>query len=90
MQSFGIEYKPAILKNPQVKALLECLYGALSIMLRTAGFQVITDLDPMDIEQFIIVAALAIPFIYHNILGCYTGAVDFGQDILFDLSYMAG
>ena len=41
------------------------------------------------LEQFIIDAAWAVCSTHHNILGSSKEAAVFGQDILFDLSYLA-
>ena len=46
-------------------------------------------LDSADIEQLIIVAALVVCSTHHTILGYSLEAAVFGQDMLFDLPYLA-
>ena len=55
-------------------------------MLDTASLEGKDDLDPMDIEQFIIDAAKIVCITHHTTLGSSQGAAIFGKDMLFDLS----
>ena len=58
-------------------------------MLHTAELEGNDDLNLMNIEQLIMDDACAVHSIHHTILGSCLGATTFGQDMLFDLQYLA-
>ena len=53
----NIEFKLTMVKNPQVCSIVECLHGELDNIFCTSILEARYDLDPMDIEQYIIDAA---------------------------------
>jgi hypothetical protein len=58
-------------------------------MLRTAELDMADSVTPDDIDVFLDNAAWAIRSTYHTILKASPGAAIFGQDMLFDISFMA-
>ena len=75
---FGIEYKPTTIKNPKASALLEHLHGVLGNMIHMARLQCTNDLNPTNIEQFIIDADWAVYSTHNTVLGSSPGVATFG------------
>ncbi len=63
--------------------------GALGNMLCTSGLDMSETVTPNDIENFIMNADWAICSTYHTVLKSSPGAAIFGQDMMFDLPYLA-
>ncbi len=58
-------------------------------MLRTAELDMADSVTPDDIDVFIENAAWAIRSIYHTVFKASPGAANFGQDMLFDIPFVA-
>ena len=58
-------------------------------MLHTVRLEDKVNLDPMDIDQFVIEAAWAVCSTHHNFLGSSPGTAVFGHDMLFDFPNLA-
>jgi hypothetical protein len=58
-------------------------------MLRTAELDVADSVTPNDVDVFLDNAAWAIRSIYHTVLKASPGAAIFGQDMLFDIPFVA-
>ncbi len=88
--SYGIKHKPAAIKNPQAKAILECIHQVLGQMLRTAEIDMADSVAPNDANVFLDNAAWAICSTHHTVLKASPGAAIFGWDMLFDIPFIAG
>ncbi len=87
--SYGIKRKPTTIKNPQAKAILECVHQVLGQMLRTAEINMADSVTPNDVDVFLDNAAWGICSTYHTVLKASPGATIFGQDMLFDIPFIA-
>jgi hypothetical protein len=58
-------------------------------MLRTAELDMADSVTPDDIDVFLDNAAWAIHSTYHTVLKASLGAAIFGQDMLFDIPFVA-
>jgi hypothetical protein len=58
-------------------------------MLRTAELDMADSVTPDDVDVILDNAAWAIHSIYHMVLKASPGAAIFGQDMLFDIPFMA-
>ena len=58
-------------------------------MLRTTDIDMATSVEPSDIDAFIRNEAWAICSTYHTVLKASPGAAIFGQDMLFDIPFLA-
>ncbi len=58
-------------------------------MLRTAELDMANSVTPNDVDVFLDKVAWAIRSTYHTVLEASPGAAIFGQDMLFDISFMA-
>ena len=58
-------------------------------MLRTAEIDMANSVKTSDIDVFLTDAAWAICSIYHTVLKASPGAAIFGQDMLFDIPFIA-
>ena len=67
-----------MVKNPEAKAILECLNRALNNMLCTTRCHGKDNLRAADIEQFVINAAQAVSSTHYNIFGSSPGVAIFG------------
>jgi hypothetical protein len=57
--TYGIKHKPATIKNPQAKAIFECLHQVLAQMLCTAELNMAETVTPDDVNVFLDNADLA-------------------------------
>ncbi len=57
--------------------------------MRTSELDMADSVDPADIDTFIDNAAWAIHSTYHTVLNASPGAAVFGQDMLFDILFVA-
>ena len=57
--------------------------------MRTSELDMADSVDPADIDTFIDNAAWAIHSTYHTVLKASPGAAIFGQDMLFDILFVA-
>ncbi len=81
--------KPTTIKNPQANAICEQVYQVLGTMMCTSELDMADSVDPADIDTFIDNAAWAICSTYHTVLKASPGAAIFGQDMLFDILFVA-
>jgi hypothetical protein len=88
-ESFGIKHKPTTIKNPQANGILERVHQVLGQMLRTAELDMADSVTPNDVNVFLDNEAWAIHSTYHTVLKASPGAAIFGQDMLFDIPFMA-
>jgi hypothetical protein len=81
--------KLTMVKNPQANGILERVHQVLGHMLCTAELDMANSVTPDDVNVFLDIAALAICSTYHTVLKASPGAAIFGQDMLFDIPFMA-
>ena len=70
---FGVELEQTMVKSPHASTLLECQHEVLGNML--SGKE---ELNPIDVEHFIIDAAWVVCSTYHILLGCSPVITVFG------------
>ncbi len=87
--TYGIKRKPTSVKNPQANAILERIHAGLGNMLRTSKLDMAKTVKPSDINVFLSDAAWAVCSTYHTVLKASPGAAIFGQDMLFDILFIA-
>jgi hypothetical protein len=79
-----------MVKNPQANGILECVHQVLGQMLRTAELDMADSVTPNDIDVFLLDnMAWAIRSTYYTVLKAYPGAAIFGQDMLFNIPFVA-
>ncbi len=88
--TYGIKHKPTSVKNPQANAILERIHAVIGNMLRTSKLNMAEMVKPSDIDVFLSDAAWAIRSTHHTVLKASPGAAIFGQDMLFDILFIAG
>jgi hypothetical protein len=88
-KSSGITRKPKMVKNPGANGILERVHQVLGQMLCTAELDTANSVTPNDINVFLDNAAWAIHSTYHMVLKASPGAAIFGQDMLFDIPFVA-
>ncbi len=86
---YGIKHKPTSVKNPQANAILERIHAVLGNMLRTSELDMAKTVKASDIDVFLSDAAWAVHSTYHTVCKASPGAVIFGQDMLFDIPFIA-
>ena len=59
------------------------------VMLCTAEIDMVNSVDASDIDTFLTNVAWAIRSTYHTVLKASPGAAIFGQDMLFDIPFLA-
>ncbi len=77
------------LRIQKVNATCECVHQVLGTMMRTSQLDMADSVDPADIDTFIDNAAWAIRSTYHTVLKASPGAAIFGQDMLFNIPFIA-
>jgi hypothetical protein len=87
--TYGIKRKPTSVKNPQANAILEHINAVIMNMLCTAEINMVNSVKPSDINVFLSDAAWAICSTHHTVLKASPGAAIFGQDLLFDIPFIA-
>ncbi len=87
--TYGIKCKLTSVKNLQANATLERIHAVLGNMLRTSKLNMAESGEASDIEVFLSDAAWAICSTCHTVLKASPGAAIFGQDILFDIPFIA-
>jgi hypothetical protein len=76
-------------KNLHTNAILEHIHAVLRNMLHTSKLDMAEMVKPSDIDIFLSDAAWAICSTYHTVLKASPGAAIFGQDMLFDIPFIA-
>jgi hypothetical protein len=79
---------PTTVKNPQANGILEHVRQVLGQMLHTAETDMADSITPVDVDVFLDNAASA-SSTYHTVLKASPGAAIFGQDMLFDIPFVA-
>jgi hypothetical protein len=87
--TYGIKHKQISVKNPQANAILEGIHAVLGNMSRTSELDMAKMVKPSDIEAFLSDAAWAISSTYHTVLKASSDGAIFGQDMLFDIPFIA-
>ena len=87
--SYRLKRKPTTIKNPQANAILECIHGVFTDMLRMSNLDMQDTVNAEMIDDFLVNAAWAIRSTYHTVLKSSPGAAIFGRDMLFDIPYIA-
>ncbi len=88
-ESYAITRKPTMVKNPRANGILERVHQVLGQMLCTAELDMADSVTPDDVDVFLDNAAWAIRSTYHTVLKASPGAAIFGQDMLFDIPFVA-
>jgi hypothetical protein len=78
-----------MVKNLQANAILERVHQILGQMLCTVEIDIAKSVTPDDFAVFIDIAAWVICSSYHTVLKASPGAAMFGQDMLFDIPFVA-
>jgi hypothetical protein len=78
-----------MVKNPQANAILECMHQFIGQMLRTAEIDTAKSVTPNHVNIFLDNALWAISSTYHTVLKASPGAAIFGQDMLFNIPFIA-
>jgi hypothetical protein len=86
---YGIKSKPTSIKNPTANAILECIHAVFTKMLRTAKLDMAELVNASDIDVFLSDAAFTIHSIHHTVLKASPCAAIFGQDMLFNIPFIA-
>jgi hypothetical protein len=87
--TYGVKRKPTSIKNPPVNAILEHIHAVFTNMLRTAEPNTTKLVNASDIDIFLADAAWVILSTHHTVLKVSPGAAIFGQDMLFDIPFIA-
>jgi hypothetical protein len=87
--SYSIKRKPTTVKNPQATAILERVHQVLGQMLHTSELDMANSVSPDDVDVFLDNTAWAIRSTYHTVLKALPCAAIFGQDMLFDIPFVA-
>ena len=87
--SNGIKHKLTTIKNPQANAICKHIHQVLGTMMCTSEIDMAESFEPVDIGTFIGNAAWAICATYHMVLKASPGVAIFGQDMFFDIPFIA-
>jgi hypothetical protein len=88
-ESYRITRKPTTVKNPWANGILEHVHQVLGQMPRTAELDMANSVTPDDVNVFLDNAAWAIRSTFHKVLKASPGAAIFGQDMLFNIPFVA-
>ena len=89
LDSYGVTKKPTTVKNPQANGILERTHQTFGNMLRTSELDMADSVKPEHVEEFIDNAAWALRSTHHTVLKSSPGAAIFGQDMMFNIPYVA-
>ncbi len=78
-----------MIRNPQANAICERVHQVLGTTMHTSELDMADSVYPADIDTFIDNAAWAIRSTYHTVLKASPGAAIFGQDMLFNIPFVA-
>jgi hypothetical protein len=88
-KTYGVKRKPTSIKNSQANAILERIHAVFTNMLCKAKLDMAELVNASDIDIFLADAAWAIRSTHHTVLKASSGAAIFGQDMLFDIPFIA-
>jgi hypothetical protein len=88
-ESYGIKCKPTTVKNRRTNGILKRVHQVLAQMICTAELDMANSVTPDDVDVFLDNPAWAIRSTYHTVLKASPGAAFFGQDMLFDILFVA-
>jgi hypothetical protein len=88
-KTYGIKHKPTGIKNPQANDILEHIHAVFTNMLHTSELNMAGSVNASDIDIFLADAAWAIRSTHHTVLKASPDAAIFGQDMPFDISFIA-
>jgi hypothetical protein len=87
--TYAIKCKPTSVENPQANAILERIHAVLGNMLPTSELDMAETVKTSDKNVFLSDTAWVVCSIYHTVLKASPGAAIFGQDMLFDIPFIA-
>jgi hypothetical protein len=87
--TYGVKRKPTSIKNPTANAILERIHAVFTYMLCTAELDMAELANASDIDIFLSDATWAICSTHHTVLIASPGAAIFGQNMLFDILFIA-
>jgi hypothetical protein len=87
--TYGIKRKPTSIKNPTANAILKHIHAVFTNMLCMAELNMAESVNAGDIDIFLADAAWAICSTHHTVLKALPGAAIFGQDMIFDILFIA-
>jgi hypothetical protein len=88
-ESHGIKRKPAMVKNPQINVILECIHQVLTQMLRTVELDMAKSVTPDDVDVFLDNSAWAILSTHRTVLKASPGMAIFRCYMIFDIAFVA-
>jgi hypothetical protein len=89
-KTYGVKRKPTSIKNPTAaNAILEHIHAVFGNTLRTAELDMAESVNASDIDILLANAAWAICSTHHTVLKASPGAAIFGQDMLFEIPFIA-
>jgi hypothetical protein len=88
-KTYGVKRKPTSIKNPQAKAIMERIHAVSTNMLHTTKLNLAKSVNASDINIFLEDAKWPICSTHHTVLKASPGAAIFGQDMLFDILFIA-
>jgi hypothetical protein len=88
-KTYGVKGKPTSIENPQANAKLEHIHPMFTNMLHTAKLDMAKLVNASDIDIFSSDVAWDICSTHHTVLKASPGAAIFGQDMLFDIPFIA-
>jgi hypothetical protein len=80
---------PASIKNPQENTILEHIHAVLRNILRTSKLNMAETVKASGIDIFLSDATWAVRSTYHTVLKASPGGAIFGQDLLFNIPFIA-
>jgi hypothetical protein len=89
MHTYGIKRKLTSVKNPQANAILKRIHAVFINMLCIAEIDMADSVKPSNIDVFLSDAALVICSTNHRVFKASPGVAIFGQDMLFDIPFIA-
>jgi hypothetical protein len=89
MRIMGIKHKPTSVKNPQANALMEQVHQVITTLLHTTDLDMANTVVTSDINAYLMDTAWAIHSTYLTVLKASPGEALFGQDMLFDILFLA-
>eukprot|EP00804_Cyclotella_cryptica_P003655 CCRYP_002240-RA/>CCRYP_002240-RA protein AED:0.37 eAED:0.38 QI:0/0/0/1/0/0/2/0/185 len=81
--------KPTSVQNPQASPILERVHQTIMAILCTADLDMAGTVNESDIADFLTNATWAVRSTYHTVLKTSPGAATFGQDMLFEVPFIA-